>query len=173
MAVMEEFVPSQAMSPSFSSWVKSRKTMSTVSACAALFQFCSPSGSKEETSHATAGEIFGWPRTGSGGRSSWAFTRQLRMKMRLTEVTEESLEEFVDLDSHCKISISNICCKVVTHAFCSWLHLCPSKNGAMTQVQVKLRLPQLPGSGNAECDNTELMGNIIKKGGGTKEASGC
>jgi len=33
--------------------------------------------------------------------------------------------------------------------------------------------PCLPGSGNAECDDAELMGNIIKKGGGTKEAPSC
>jgi len=44
---------------------------------------------------------------------------------------------------------------------------------AHRQVQVKLRLPQLPGSGNAECDNAEMLGKIIKKGGGTQEVSGC
>jgi len=44
---------------------------------------------------------------------------------------------------------------------------------AHKQVQVKLRLPQLPGSGNAECDNAEMLGNNVKKGGGTKEVSGC
>jgi len=43
---------------------------------------------------------------------------------------------------------------------------------AHRQVQVKLRLPQLPGSGNAECDNAEMLGNIVKKGGGAKEVSG-
>jgi len=41
------------------------------------------------------------------------------------------------------------------------------------QVQVKLRLPQLPGSGNAECDSAEMLGNVVKKGRGTKEVSGC
>ena len=41
------------------------------------------------------------------------------------------------------------------------------------QVRVKLRLAQPPGSGKAECDDTEMMGNIIRKGGGTKEAPGC
>ena len=44
---------------------------------------------------------------------------------------------------------------------------------AHRQVQVKLRLLQPPGSGNSECDNTEMLGNIIKKGGRTKEVSGC
>jgi len=41
------------------------------------------------------------------------------------------------------------------------------------QVRVKLRLPQPAGSGKAECDDTEMMGNTIRKGGGTKEAPGC
>ena len=44
---------------------------------------------------------------------------------------------------------------------------------AHRQVQVKLRLPQLPGSGDAECDDAEMLGNVVKKGGGTKEVSGC